>query len=181
MRTTKPPVSKKKKAVKEQVIEPQSTEFPDISKQNYHYAKEKLKKDQERLKKSANKMRTTGIINEKPLNKRQRNMSKVIQDPAPAKHSFLKKKESAYRPSSVARKPAKRTDNRMNITSSNKNFDRNNSRDLPKANQDLDEVMFKSSQVDNDSFLKRKQENLAENSPIVQSEIVSKFGNLPLN
>jgi hypothetical protein len=97
MRTTKPPVPKNKKGVKQQKIE-QIQEMPDVQKPNYHYAKEVLKKDQDRLKKSTYKQKK-GVKVEEKVEKPSRKPRPISRGPvkepketSPSKHSFMKKK-----------------------------------------------------------------------------------------
>ena len=127
------------------------------NKENYHYACEKLKKDQERLRKSSYKQRKiTG--EERPSTRGRRNVSKPPPSENTGKHPYLKRKEPVYRPpSAVIRKNLVRKntenqrvkkdifDSESRLDSSahkqrkpNLNFSHSN---VKKKNTDLDEVL----------------------------------------
>ncbi|CAI2382290.1 unnamed protein product [Moneuplotes crassus] len=140
MRTTKPPTNKKKKNPWDNPPDDTSV----ISKENYHYAKEKLRKDQERLKKSTYKQKQKNK-DEKPQ-KRGRQWSKPppVGQEKPGKHSFLKRKEPSYRPPSGVKRNLKR-----NVDKSPRkqepyqrrtglNFSHGN---MKQKNQDLEDIM----------------------------------------
>ena len=130
-----------------------------INKENYHYACEKLKKDQERLRKSGFKQRKqTG--EDKPLKRKGRNMSKSSGNENPNKHTFLKRKEPSYRPPSISTRKNIARKNTVQDQSKTSNFEEKdeiyrrkpniniNHGNAKQNNLDLDEIMSIADQAD---------------------------------
>ena len=102
-----------------------------------------MKKDQERLRMSKMKMKKLEERNKGTNdNKKQRNRSKLVPDAPVPKHSYLKRKDPSYRPSSGVRKPTakSRIQKSGNFDHSTHSFVSNRHQEVVR-NQDLDDVI----------------------------------------
>ena len=144
VRTTKPPKQTKGKNLKKNDKEANST----VSQENYHYAKEKLKKDQERLKQSASKMRASKGMNDysNPSNQ-NRGKSKVEIEPLPQKHNYLKKKDQPNVPGSAKRMASQRRPDSSSSAVKVNQTKPSESTEYGKFNQDIDVVMTKAPNI----------------------------------